>query len=123
MAFDDDFLDDEDLFKEKKVPKSYQKIGLDTSILANLIHYKIDLSKFRQTYFPDKCVFYFAWKTKNEFIGVLMRKYGFDERGAKAAWETLEEFFELKRIFWDKEIERQHAPQVKMINEKLALLS
>jgi predicted nucleic acid-binding protein len=121
MAFDDDFLDDDiDLFKEKKVPKNYQKVGLDTSILAHLVHYKVDLSKFRKSYLPDKCIIYFAWKTKNEFIGVMMRKYGFDERGAREAWEALENFFNLKRIFWDKDIERQHAPHVKLINEKLA---
>ena len=106
----------------QEIPKGFQKVGLDTSILVHLFHYKLDSSKFKREKLPARSAFYYAHKTKAEFIGVLMRKEGCSLPEASSAWEILEDSLNLQRIFWDRKIETEYIPRVKKINMESRLV-
>jgi len=66
--------------------KEYQKIGIDTSVLINLIIKDIDLFKFKEREFSINDSIYYTMRTKYEFNGVILNKYGFNKKEKNKLW-------------------------------------
>ena len=86
----------------QKVFKGFEKVGIDTSILVNLVVKDINLFKFKEKNFSIKNIFYYAQKTKYEFMGVLINKNGFDREEAKKSWKRVADALDLNLISTQK---------------------
>ncbi len=86
------------LFFEKETPQKPRRIGIDTSVLVNLIVKNIDLFKFREKEFSANDSLYYAMKTKYEFKGVILNRFGFDKKEKNKLWKRAKNSLKLKPI-------------------------
>src|SRR3989344_6059169 len=72
--------------KEKTKPI---KIGVDTSIIVNLIVKDIDLFEFKKKEPPNKTLLYYALRTKYEFKGVMLNRFDIDKKEKNKLWRRV----------------------------------
>lgn len=99
--------------------KGFEKVGIDTSILVNLIIKETNLFKFKEKEFSIKNIFFYARKTKYEFIGVMINRYGFDKKEARKLWKKTVNAFNLNLIRIGNKDMSSYISQVKEVNNLL----
>ncbi|MEK6850074.1 MAG: hypothetical protein AABX85_00700 [Nanoarchaeota archaeon] len=75
-----------------------QRIGIDTSILVNLTIKEINMFNFREQEFSPSDSLYYAMKTKYEFKGVILNKFGFDKKEKNKLWRRAKSALKLNPI-------------------------
>ncbi len=75
-----------------------QRIGIDTSVLVNLIVKDINIFNFREKEFSPSDSLYYSMKTKYEFKGVILNKFGFDKKEKNKLWKRAKSALKLKPI-------------------------
>ena len=103
----------------RKTSEKYQKIGIDTSVLVNLIIKDIDLFKFKEKEFSINDAIYYAMKTKYEFKGVILNKYGFNKKEKNKLWRRVKNSLGLKPIKIGKRNISQYLGRVREANSLL----
>ena len=103
----------------EKTSEKYQKIGIDTSVLVNLIIKDIDLFKFKEKEFSINDAIYYAMKTKYEFKGVMLNKFGFDKKEKNKFWKRAKNGLGLKPIKIGKRNISQYLNKVREANALL----
>lgn len=83
------------LIQQKETP---QRIGIDTSILVNLIVKDINIFKFRAEEFLESDSLYYAMRTKFEFRGVILNRYGFNKKEKNKLWKRAKSALKLSPI-------------------------
>ncbi len=83
------------VLKENKNPK---RIGIDTSVIVNLIIKDIDIFKFREKEFLESDFLYYAMRTKYEFKGVILNKFGFNKKEKNKLWKRAKNALKLNPI-------------------------
>ena len=75
-----------------------QKIGIDTNILVNMIVKEVNMFKFRKKEFSPFDSLYYVMRTKYEFKGVILNRYGFNKKEKNKLWRRAKKALELKPI-------------------------
>lgn len=83
---------------QNKNSQDSQRIGIDTSVLVNLTAKDIDIFSFREKEFSPSDSLYYAMKTKYEFKGVILNKFGFDKKEKNKLWKRAKSALKLKPI-------------------------
>lgn len=65
------------------------KIGVDTSIIVNLIAKDIDLFEFKKKELPENALLYYALRTKYEFKGVMLNRFDIDKKEKNKLWRRV----------------------------------
>ena len=104
----------------KKTSEKYQKVGIDTSVLVNLIVKDIDLFNFKEKKFSINDSLYYAMRTKYEFKGVILNKFGFDKKEKNKLWKRAKNSLRLKPIKIGKRDISPHLERVRKANISLA---
>lgn len=84
--------------KENKASLKVQRIGIDTSVLVNLIIRDINIFKFREKEFSENDSLYYAIRTKYEFKGVIISRFGFDKKEKNKLWRGAKSALKLSPI-------------------------
>lgn len=85
------------VLKENKT-KNPKRIGIDTSVIVNLIIKDIDIFKFREKEFLESDFLYYAMRTKYEFKGVMLNKFGFNKKEKNRLWRRAKSALKLNPI-------------------------
>ncbi len=105
---------------ENKTPQNLQRVGIDTSVLINLIIKDIDLFKFREKEFSASDSLYYAMKTKYEFKGVMLSKFGFDKKEKNKLWRRAKSSLRLNPIRIGEKDISQYLDRVREANAALS---
>lgn len=104
---------------KNKIAHNFQKVGIDTSVLVNLIVKEIDLFKFKEKEFSPNDSLYYAMRTKYEFKGVLLNKFGFNKKEKNKLWKRAKNSLKLNPIrIGGRDISR-HLEKVRKANASL----
>ena len=82
----------------KKTSEKYQKVGIDTSTLINLVIKNIDLFDFKKKKLSINDSLYYAMRTKYEFKGVMLNRFGFDKKEKNKLWKRVKNSLGLRPI-------------------------
>ena len=93
-----------------------QRIGIDTSILVNLTIKEINMFNFREQEFSPSDSLYYAMKTKYEFKGVILNKFGFDKKEKNKLWRRAKSALKLNPIRIGKRDISEYLDKVKKAN-------
>ena len=122
-------MDEPNINIEYETAQDSQRIGIDTSVLVNLIIKDINIFNFREKEFLLSDSLYYAMKTKYEFKGVILNKFGFDKKEKNKLWKRAKSALKLKPIrigerdiseYFDK-VRKANALLVKRANPKLQI--
>lgn len=83
---------------KNKNSQNPQRIGIDTSVLVNLIIKDINLFSFREKFFLPEDSLYYAMRTKYEFKGVMLNKFGFNKKEKNKLWKRAKNALKLNPI-------------------------
>ncbi len=96
------------------------KIGIDTSIIINLIIKDIDIYNFKKKNFNEDDKLYYAMQTKYEFKGVILNRHGFDKKEKNKLWRRAKRSLELIPIKIGKRDISKYLNKVKEVNDSLS---
>ena len=97
-----------------------KKIGIDTSIILNLIIKDIDIYDFKKKNFNEEDKLYYAMQTKYEFKGVILNRYGFDKKEKNKLWKKAKRSLGLMPIKIGKRDISKYLDKVKDVNDLLS---
>ncbi len=93
-----------------------QRIGIDTIILVNLIVKDINIFNFREKEFSPSDSLYYAMRTKYEFKGVILNKFGFDKKEKNKLWKRVKNALKLNPIKIGKRNTSKYFDKVRKAN-------
>jgi ribosomal protein L24E len=95
------------------------KIGVDTSIIVNLILKDINLFEFKKKEFSGDAVPYYAMRTKYEFKRVMLNKFDVDKKEKNKLWRRIKSSLGLKPLKIGSSDISKYTDKVKKANTKL----
>ena len=103
----------------EKEPKKGQKIGIDTSVIVQLIVKDINIRRFKEKEFSENDLLYYTLRTKYEFKGVILNKYGFDKKEKNKLWRRAKNLLGLTPLRIGRRNISQYINKVKTANDIL----
>ncbi len=97
-----------------------KKIGIDTSVIINLIIKDIDIYDFKKNNFSENDKLYYTIQTKKEFRGVILNRYGFDKKEKDKLWKRAKRSLGLIPIRIGKRDISKYLDKVNTINNSLS---
>ena len=95
------------------------KIGVDTSIIVNLIAKDIDLFEFKKKELPDNALLYYALRIKYEFKGVMLNRFNIDKEEKNKLWRRVKKSLGLLPLRIGRSNISRYIDKVQEANNKL----